>query len=130
MNQQEFLSFCSGKPGVTIDHPMGGETAWLKVCGKMFAITNVQPMKMDGNQVPVFHFINLKCDPARAIELRDTYPDIRPGWHQNKTHWNSVMSPGMLPDAFLGELIDHSYALVVASLPPKVRDRLDEEAGR
>ena len=128
MTLEGFLAHCRSKPGVTADYPMAGETVWVKVGGKMFAITNVRAMKMDGEAVAPFHFVNLKCDPARAAALRGTHPAIRPGWHQNKTHWNSVIGPAELSNAFLTELVDHSYDLVFASLPRKIRDALTNGA--
>ncbi len=63
---------------------------------------------------------NLKCDPDRALELRDRYEDVQPGYHMNKRHWNTVVLTGAIPEAELRQLIDHSYQLVVRSLPKKV----------
>ena len=68
--------------------------------------------------------INLKCDPERAIELRDEHPGIKPGWHMNKKHWNTVMLDGTVPPALVRELVTHSYQLVVDALPRKVREGL------
>lgn len=70
------------------------------------------------------HSVNLKCDPERAIDLRDRYEDIIPGFHMNKRHWNTLALGGRLPTKLVRELIDHSYQLVVASLTRKVRDEL------
>ena len=74
--------------------------------------------------VPPFHFINLKCDPERAIELREQHPSIRGGWHQSKVHWNSVYMDGTVNDNLVYELIDHAYDIVVQSLPKKVQEEL------
>ncbi len=104
---------------------MRGDCVWMKVAGKMFALTNVQDMKMNGEMVAPFHFINLKCDPARAIALRAHHAAIQPGWHQNKTHWNSLRMDGSLEDGAILELVDHAYDLVVAALPRKQREALD-----
>jgi predicted DNA-binding protein (MmcQ/YjbR family) len=121
---QEFEARCAAKAGVTADYPGKGDVVWMKVGGKMFAMTNVKPMTMDGAEVQKFHFINLKCDPDRSRMLRDTHRDIRPGWHQNKIHWNSLYLNGDIPDDLVGDLIDHSYDLAILSLPRKVREQL------
>lgn len=71
-----------------------------------------------------FCYINLKCDPETAIELREKHPEITPGYHMNKKHWNSVSVTGALPDAMIIELLKHSYKLVVASLPKKTQQQL------
>ena len=70
-------------------------------------------------------YVNLKCDPERAVELREEYEDIRPGYHMNKAQWNSVYFTGNLPRALVLELIDHSYELVVEGLKKKDREALD-----
>lgn len=72
--------------------------------------------------VDVFEAINLKCDPEKAVELRESHQGIQPGYHMNKTHWNSVYLNEDVSDQLLVELIDHSYELVYASLPKKVRN--------
>ena len=87
----------------------------VKVGGKIFVLLN-----LDRNPS-----VNLKCDPERAIDLRERYDDIIPGYHMNKKHWNTVKLEGTLSDRLLGELIDHSYDLVYASLPKKVKDEVD-----
>jgi predicted DNA-binding protein (MmcQ/YjbR family) len=89
--------------------PFDEETLVFKVAGKMFALTNVDN----------FNSINLKCDPAKAIELREKYEAIVPGWHMNKKHWNTVNLNGTIPLKLIKEMIDDSYNLVVASLPKK-----------
>ncbi len=113
-------------PGVAETYPMKGEVVWMKVSGKLFAMTNVQTLKMDGEMVSPYHFINLKCDPARAVALRKTNSAIQPGWHQNKTHWNTLLMGKSIPDALIKELTDHSYDLVVASLTKKQREGLND----
>jgi predicted DNA-binding protein (MmcQ/YjbR family) len=80
----------------------------------MFALTNIES----------FESINLKCDPARALELRASYEEIKPGYHMNKKHWNTVSMTGSLDDELIKELIRHSYDLVVAKLPKKDREKL------
>ncbi|MCB9182682.1 MAG: MmcQ/YjbR family DNA-binding protein [Flavobacteriales bacterium] len=107
-------AYCATKPGVSWDTPFGPEALVFRVAGKIFAIAPLD----------LFVTINLKCEPERAIELRERYEGIIPGWHMNKRHWNTVDVTGSVPHKLLLELIDHSYALVRASLPKKVRDQL------
>ena len=95
--------------------PFGPDVLVYKVGGKMFAL--VIPDDFPPS-------VNLKCDPNRALELRDRYEDIQPGYHMNKRHWNTVTLDGSLPAALLRELIEHSYQLVVRGLPKKVREGL------
>ena len=72
--------------------------------------------------------MNLKCDPDRALELRDEYTAIIPGYHMNKKHWNTLQFDGSLPPTLITELIDHSYERVVASLPKKLQNQINEKA--
>ena len=114
MNIEEYRNYCLSKPGVTEDFPFDEETLVFKVVNKLFALTDVDD----------FLSINLKCDPQRALELREQYSGIVPGYHMNKQHWNTVLTDGSVEDTLLYELIDHSYELVVANLPKKDRDYL------
>lgn len=116
MNIEEFRDYCIRKPGVTEEFPFDEYTLVFKVMGKMFALTNLEG---DWN-------LALKCDPDRAIALREQYPAIRPGYHMNKVHWNTVLMDGSLNDSLVWELIDHSYDLVVAKLPSKLRSELSK----
>jgi predicted DNA-binding protein (MmcQ/YjbR family) len=102
---------CLQKTGVTEGFPFDKNTLVFKVFGKMFALMDVD----------VFDSLNLKCDPEKAIELRETYQGVQPGYHMNKKHWNTVLLNEDVSDKLLLELIDHSYELVYASLPKKVR---------
>lgn len=110
----EFRDYCLAKPGVTEGTPFGPETLVLKVMGKMFAVTGLDK----------YEFINLKCDPEKSEELRERWEGIRPGWHMNKTHWNSVFVDGSVPENMIRELIDHSYEIVAASLTKKLKEEL------
>lgn len=114
MNIEEYRDYCIRKPGVTESLPFDESTLVFKVMNKMFALADID----------VFNSINLKCDPELAQEYRAKYPAIQPGYHMNKTHWNTVVLDGSLPEAFLYELIDHSYAMVVQSLPKKTQAEL------
>jgi len=118
MNIEELREYCISKKGVTECFPFDEVTLVFKVMGKMFALTN-----LDGPTT-----INLKCDPDRAIELREQYSDILPGYHMNKTHWNTVNVQGSLSNQIIKELIDHSYDLVVKSLTRKLREELQAMA--
>jgi predicted DNA-binding protein (MmcQ/YjbR family) len=124
MTFERFREYCLAKPGVTEEYPFHGTAVWLKVMGKVFTIANMDEMKVAGEMVPPFHFINLKCDPEWAIDLRERHPAITPAWHMNKQHWNSIYTDGSLKDTFIFELIDHSYKLVADSLSTKVKTEL------
>jgi predicted DNA-binding protein (MmcQ/YjbR family) len=115
MNAERFREHCLTKRGTTEDSPFGPEHIVFKVSGKMFALLAFE-------EVPPT--ANLKCDPDRALELRDRYEDVRPGYHMNKKHWNTVVLVGGIPDDELREMIDHSYELVVGSLTRSARAAL------
>ena len=114
MNIEEFRQFCIAKKGVTEEFPFDEVTLVFKVMGKMFALA---PLERIPSQV------NLKCDPERAIELRETYDGlIIPGYHMSKVHWNTLHLDNLSPD-LIRELTDHSYELVVAKFPKKLREQ-------
>src|SRR5207237_1752803 len=108
MENVEFREYCLTKPKVTEGTPFGDTVLVFKVEGKMFAL-----MSLD--EVPAT--ANLKCDPDLALELRDRYEQVRPGYHMNKKHWNTVEIEGGIPEAELRKMIDHSYDLVVQGVP-------------
>jgi len=114
MNIEEFRDYCLLKNGVTEEFPFDSDTLVFKVFGKMFALTDVNS----------FSSINLKCDPEKAVELREQFPEVRPGYHMNKKHWNTVDVNGSLSDKQIKAWIDDSYTLVVQSLPAKTRKEL------
>ena len=114
MNVEEFRVYCLSKPLVTEEFPFDETTLVFKVAGKMFALTGLDD--------PEFK-VNLKCDPDRSVVLREEHESIRPGWHMNKKHWNTVHVDGSFPEELFVELIDHSYVLVVKSLPKKIREQ-------
>jgi predicted DNA-binding protein (MmcQ/YjbR family) len=120
MHIEEFHAYCGAKAGAEASFPFGDSTLVYKVMGKIFALTGIEG--------PGF-LVNLKCDPAKALELRERYPEVRPGYHMSKTHWNTVDFEGSLPDAMLRALIDDSYMLVLSGLPRKTRALLDENFG-
>jgi predicted DNA-binding protein (MmcQ/YjbR family) len=114
MNIEEFRAYCLSKKGAHEDFPFGEDTLVIKVLGKMFTLAN-----LDGSLS-----INLKCDPEKAIEIREQYPSVRPGYHMDKKHWNTIYIDGSIPVKLIKEWIDHSYDLVVAKLPLKLRKEL------
>ncbi|MET9496977.1 MmcQ/YjbR family DNA-binding protein [Streptomyces sp. NPDC006552] len=116
MSPDELRALCLSFNAAVEDFPFTPETSVFKVLGKMFALSS-----LDGRPLTV----NLKCDPEDAVRLREEYPGVVvPGWHMNKRHWNTV-TVGELPAAFVRELVEDSYDLVVAGLPRAERLRLD-----
>jgi predicted DNA-binding protein (MmcQ/YjbR family) len=116
MNLESFREYCLTKPNVTEGMPFGETVVVFKVGCKMFALASL-------DEIPTT--VNLKCDPDLALELRDRYEQVRPGYHMNKKHWNTVELGTGVPDGELRKMIDHSYDRVVASLTrPKREARL------
>jgi len=102
MNIEILREYCISKPDATEGFPFGEDTLVFKAKGKIFALAN-----LDGDLS-----VNLKCDPARAIELREKYSSVTPGYHMNKKHWNTINLDGSVPDKEVFSWIDHSYNLV------------------
>ena len=107
MNIEIFREYCLSKNGAEEDFPFGTNVLVFKVMGKLFALTDIE------KQPPT---ANLKCNPELAIELRERYSGVRPGYHMNKAHWNTVELEGDISHDKIIELIDHSYGLIVNSL--------------
>ena len=103
MDAEQFREYCLAKPRVTEATPFGEDTLVFKVGGKMFALLSLDAVPPRAN---------LKCDPDRALELRDRYEQVLPGYHMNKKHWNTVILDGAIPHWTIVEMIDHSYDLV------------------
>jgi predicted DNA-binding protein (MmcQ/YjbR family) len=116
MSRDDVLDACAHLPSAVEDYPFGDAVAVFKVGGRMFALVS-----LDGDQ----GFVNLKCEPDLALELRDHYPAVRPGYHANKRHWNTVDLDGSIRRDELRDMIDHSYELVVAGLPRSARAALE-----
>ena len=115
MNIEDFRSYCLSKKGATEEFPFDADTLVFKVMGKMFGLLPLERQPVQAN---------LKCDPERALALRESYDgDILPGYHMSKTHWNTVYLE-RLPPALIRELTDHSYSLVVAGLSRKLQQEL------
>lgn len=115
MDIDSFREYCLAKKGVTEDFPFDEVTLCLRVAGKIFAITGLDSESFT---------VNLKCEPDYAIELRERYPEVQPGWHMNKKHWNTVDFEGSLDEKMLRHLVDHSYGQVVKSLKKAEREAL------
>ena len=111
MNTGELRDYCIQKPGVEESFPFGESTLVFKVGGKIFLLTGLQ----EGDR------FNAKCDPDRATELRELHDEVKPGYHMNKKHWNTVDMSGRLTAKQLRGIIDHSYELVFKSLPKRVQ---------
>ena len=112
INIEDFRIYCLSKTGLTESLPFDEHTLVFKVRDKMFALTSLAKEEFT---------VNLKCDPERALELRESYPEVQPGYHMSKKHWNTISFEGSLPNSLCYELIDHSYELVVQKLTKKER---------
>ena len=116
MNIEEYRDYCLKKKGVTESFPFNETVLVFKVMNKMFALTDTDDEFK----------ISLKCDPEKAIELRELYPDsVLPGYHLNKALWNTIYIDGKIQDKLLYEWIDDSYSLIVSSLPKIKRKELE-----
>jgi predicted DNA-binding protein (MmcQ/YjbR family) len=115
---EELRHACLGLPGAEETCPFSEGLSVFKVEGKIFAITRLTGVPLS---------VSLKCEPELAEQLRVTHPAIRPGYHLNKRHWNTVTIDGSVPDEMVLSLVEDSYALVVDGLPKRVRERLTGE---
>jgi predicted DNA-binding protein (MmcQ/YjbR family) len=106
MNIELLRDYCLSKPGVTESFPFGEETLVFKVREKIFALAN-----LEGDPT-----LNLKCDPSLALDLRERFASVLPGYHMNKKHWNTILLDGSIPDREVFSWIDHSYELVSGKL--------------
>ena len=115
MDIEAYRNYCLSKKGVTESFPFDEEVLVFKVMNKVFALGNInsRPLK-----------INLKCDPEKALEYRELHEEVRPGYHMNKKHWNTVDFEGSLPEKTLCHFINHSYELVVSKLTKKEKEQL------
>ncbi len=115
MNLETLRTYCLNKAFSSEHLPFDDKTLVFKAGSKMFALVDIIEAKS----------VNLKCDPERAFELRESYPEIHPGYHMSKKHWNTVSLQESLSDDFIFELVDHSYDLVYKSLTKKERTALE-----
>ncbi|MBC7384014.1 MAG: MmcQ/YjbR family DNA-binding protein [Bacteroidia bacterium] len=114
MHIEQLREHCLKKKGVEETFPFDNETLVFKVSGKMFCLTGLNNSGA----------CNLKCDPERSIELRQTYIAVKPGFHMDKKHWNTIDYNIDLNDKEILKLVDHSYELVVKGMTKKMRDLL------
>ncbi len=114
MDIEIYREYCLSKSFVTEEFPFDRETLVFKVKGKIFALCGISNFKS----------VNLKCDPDRAVELREQFDAVIPGYHMNKKHWNTIVFDGSISWKQTKEWIDHSYDLVVKSLPKKDREEI------
>lgn len=115
MDIESLRTYCLSKKAVTEDFPFGETTLVFRVYGKIFLLA-----ALDANPLQ----FNAKCDPGKAIELREQYNAIQPGYHMNKKHWNTVIIDGSISTNLLKEIVDDSYNLIVQSLPKKQREEI------
>lgn len=108
------------KPEAIEDFPFGADVAVFKIKGKMFATLTPSSKEKVGTLR-----MNLKCDPEEAVQLRDVFKSVLPGYHMNKTHWNTLILDGDIPDGEVERMIDESYRLVLKSLTKSVRKNLE-----
>lgn len=115
MNIEELREYCLSKKAVTEGFPFDKTTLVFKVMNKMFLLTDIEASLS----------MNVKCEPQKAIELREEYICVKPGYHMSKVHWNTVVIDGSVSDNMLKKWIDDSYSLVVNSLPKKLQKELE-----
>ena len=115
MDCEELRRRCLAHAGAIEDFPFGPEHSVFKVAAKIFALSALDRTPLE---------VSLKCEPELAERLRSSYPAIRPGYHLNKRHWNTIILDGTLDDRFVCDLIEDSYDLVVSGLPKRVRQQL------
>jgi predicted DNA-binding protein (MmcQ/YjbR family) len=115
MDAAGLRAWCLEQPGAVEEFPFGPEHSVFKVSGKMFALSALERDPLE---------VSVKCDPELAVGLRASYDAIRPGYHLNKRHWNTVTVDGRLEDQLVRDMVEDSYDLVVSALPARVRDEL------
>ena len=115
MNIESLVEYCLTKKGSSDELPFGPDILVMKVGGKAFLLCGLDNRPLQ---------FNVKCDPELAIELRERYPCVKPGYHMNKKHWNTVLVDGSVDEKTVLSWIDHSYEQVVKGLPKKQRDEL------
>jgi predicted DNA-binding protein (MmcQ/YjbR family) len=115
MDANALRAWCLEQPGAIEDFPFGPEHSVFKVGGKIFAISALEREPLE---------VSVKCEPELAVALRNSYPAIRPGYHLNKRHWNTVTLDGSLPDQIVRDLVEDSYDLIASVLPKRLREEL------
>lgn len=117
MNIEDLRGYCLSLPGASECFPFDEVTLVFKVGGKMFALTY-----LDGELQ-----VNLKCNPEMAVDLREQYADVLPGYHMSKKHWNTVIINGSIPDSTINQWVKNSFDLVFASLPKSQQQKIIAE---
>ena len=117
LNIEQIREYCLKKKGVTEEFPFDEDTLVFKVAGKIFLLASLEAIPLQ---------INLKCDPEKAVELREEYDSVQPGYHMNKKHWNTIIIDGTIPERKLLELIEDSFSLVIAGLTKAKRQNFEK----
>ena len=115
MDAAALRAWCLEQQGAVEEWPFGPDHSVFKVAGKMFALSALARTPLE---------VSVKCEPELALQLRGSYAEIRPGYHLNKRHWNTVTLDGSLPDQLVRDMIEDSYDLVVSALPKRTREGL------
>ena len=115
MNTEGIRSYCLQKNGVEESFPFDSSTLVFKVGGKIFLLMSLTSETLQ---------FNIKCDPEKAVELREEYSCVLPGYHMSKKHWNTIVYDGTVRDSLIKEWIDHSYDLVFSGLSKKIKEQL------
>ena len=121
MHGAELRQWCLAQAGAVEDFPFGPATSVFKVAGKMFALSALDRTPLE---------VSVKCEPELAVDLRESYAAIRPGYHLNKRHWNTITLDGSLSDQLVRDLIEDSYDLVANALPQRTREALGTGGAR
>jgi predicted DNA-binding protein (MmcQ/YjbR family) len=120
LNASELRDACLAHAGAVEEFPFGPETSVFKVRGKVFALAALDRAPLS---------VSLKCEPELAEQLRNSYPAVRPGYHLNKRHWNTVTVGGELADRLVRDMIEDSYDLVVSAMSRRAREELGWSTG-
>jgi predicted DNA-binding protein (MmcQ/YjbR family) len=115
VTSDQLRRFCLARPGAVEEFPFGTQPSVFKVAGRIFALSDLTAVPLK---------VSVKCEPELAEQLRASYPAVRPGYHLNKRHWNTVTIDGSIPSALVRDMVEDSYDLVVAVLPRAQRERL------
>ena len=119
MDSTDLRAWCLAQGEAVEEFPFGPETSVFKVGGKIFALSALDRAPLE---------VSVKCEPEIAVDLRASHPAIRPGYHLNKRHWNTITLDGSLSDKLVRDLIEDSYDLVVSALPKRTRTALGWES--
>lgn len=116
MNIEELRDHCLSKKGTEESFPFDEQTLVFKVMGKIFLLTDIESKPLQ---------FNAKCDPDTAIALREKFNCVKPGYHMNKKHWNTITCDGSVTERMIKDWVDHSYDMVVKAFPAKLKKELE-----